>query len=154
MRLIIYTALILSTGCVIDGDLISDKNNMSDTASEHLDTADNAFLDDLGPANYTLMPNAAPPDSRFYALLRAEQNVQWEEISNLIPYGPITICSFQPLYDQLLVGIEVDPMADNGYVDLIIEYKNGDIDLLENALRIDQRADEPEETLESCAAEE
>ena len=154
MRPITFATLILSTGCVIDGDLISDKNHTSDTASGDLDTADRDFLEDLGPANYTLMPNSAPPDSRFYALLRAEENVQWEEISNLVPYGPITICHFQPLYDQLLVGIEVDPIADNGYVDLIIEYKNGDIDLLENAIRIDQRADEPQEALETCAAEE
>ena len=153
MKQLILLSLILSTGCVIDGDFISDNKNISDTASNY-DTSEDSFLEDLGPVNYTFTPNIAPPDTRFYALLRTEQNIQWEEISDLIPYGAVTICSFQPLYDQLLVGLEIDPMAENGYVDLIIEYKDGDIDLLENAIRIDQRSEEPQELLDSCSAEE
>ena len=46
-----------------------------------------------------------------------------------------------PLYDELLLTIEVSDGAPEGTVDLVIEYSNGDVDLVEDGFIIDFDAD-------------
>ena len=77
----------------------------------------------------------------FYRPLRSDDVIDWSQIVAITPYGDVTICNFMPLYDELLLTVKVTDEAPEGTVDLIVEYSNGDIDLVEDGFTIDTNAD-------------
>ena len=94
------------------------------------------------PVHFSLSPDSAPPDTTFIAALRAEdRELNWTLIQSILAYGDIHICELQPIYDELLLTIHVPADAEEGSVDLVIEYADGDADFLENGLVIDEGAD-------------
>ena len=94
------------------------------------------------PVHFTLSPGSAPPDTTFIAALRAEDTeLDWTLIESISAYGDIHICEMQPIYDELLLTIHVPADAQEGSVDLVIEFADGDADFLENGLVIDDGAD-------------
>jgi hypothetical protein len=157
--LFFITTLFLS-GCIIEENAdslhpkqdpygIDDPSNPSEDV--RLDTGEAIDpYEEMDPLSFTLIPHETPPDSMYYAILRADTEFDWGDIETIHPYGPIEICNMRPLYDELILGIQIDHDADDGYVDLVIEYTNGDIDYLENAVKINKRADHPEFMMESC----
>lgn len=104
------------------------------TIEEPVDTEDHAGV-------YYLVPNTAGPDDTFITSIRSENIVDWGAISNITAFGEVTICKTQALYDQMLVTIHVNSDAMNGAVDVLVEYTDGDVDLIENGLLIDDSAD-------------
>lgn len=100
---------------------------------------------DTGPENidgtYYTVPSAAAPGDVFLSALRSDDTIDWTQIVNITPYGDLKICSFMPLYDELLLTVEVSDGAPEGTVDLVIEYSNGDVDLVEDGFIIDFDAD-------------
>ena len=94
------------------------------------------------PFDFSLSPSSAPPDTTFIAALRTEnRELDWTLIQSILAYGDIHICELQPIYDELLLTIHVPADAEEGSVDLVIEYADGDADFLENGLVIDEGAD-------------
>ena len=159
LLLFIITPLVL-TGCIIEegSDVYSPKENPNGVVDPN-NPADDIQLDtgeeidpyeEMDPLSFTLIPHETPPDSIYYAILRADTEFDWNDIETIHPYGPIEICNMRPLYDELILGIQIDPEASDGYVDLVIEYVSGDIDYLENAIKINKDADYPEYMMESC----
>ena len=158
-QIISITALFLS-GCVIEGNVggLNPKENpfgiedpIDPTDEIILDTAE--YVDpyeEIDPISFTLIPHETPPNATYYAILRAETEIDWEDIAIIHPFGDVEICSMRPLYDELILGIQIHSEAADSYVDLVIEYTNGDIDYLENAIKINKRAEEPEYLMESC----
>lgn len=100
---------------------------------------------DTGPDNidgtYYTVPSEAAPGDVFLSALRSDDTIDWTQIVNITPYGDLKICSFMPLYDELLLTVEVKDDALEGTVDLVIEYSNGDVDLVEDGFVIDFDAD-------------
>ena len=96
------------------------------------------------------IPDGTPPDSIYYAILRTDTEFDWNDIETTHPYELIEICNIRPLYDELILGIQIHPEPSDGYVDLVIEYVSGDIDYLENAIKINKHVDFPEYMMESC----
>ena len=109
------------------------------------DSQDNSSDENTGPedinGSYYIVPSHAAPGDVFLSALRSNDAIDWSQIVNITPYGDLTICSFMPLYDELLLTVEVADGASEGTVDLIIEYSNGDIDLVEDGFVIDTNAD-------------
>ena len=101
--------------------------------------------DTPGPENvdgtYYTVPSEAAPGDVFLSALRSDDAIDWAQIVSITPYGDVTICSFMPLYDELLLTVKVKDAAPEGTVDLIVEYSNGDIDLVEDGFIIDTNAD-------------
>ena len=101
--------------------------------------------EDPGPENidgtYYTVPSEAAPGDVFLSALRSDDVIDWSQIVAITPYGDVTICNFMPLYDELLLTVKVTNEAPEGTVDLIIEYSNGDIDLVEDGFVIDTNAD-------------
>jgi hypothetical protein len=111
-----------------------DEDTASTSTEDTLDTEDHAGV-------YYLVPNTAGPDDTFITSIRSENIVDWGAISNITAFGEVTICKTQALYDQMLVTIHVNSDAMNGAVDVLVEYTDGDVDLIENGLLIDDSAD-------------
>ena len=106
-----------------------EENQESDTGPENID------------GTYYTVPSEAAPGDVFLSALRSDDTIDWTQIVNITPYGDLKICSFMPLYDELLLTIEVSDGAPEGTVDLVIEYSNGDVDLVEDGFIIDFDAD-------------
>ena len=90
--------------------------------------------------SFFLIPNAAPPGETFVSNLRSVDNINWGSIQEIIAFGDIEICSTQTLFDEMLLTIKIPSDAQESPVDIIVEYTDGDIDLIENAIYIDQEA--------------
>ena len=90
------------------------------------------------PIVFTLSPATAPPNSTYLATLRAEENINWEdiEIKNIVPYGDVFVCDIELLYDEAILTLHIPKNAEYGTVDFLIEYEDGDIDMVENAVQI------------------
>ena len=134
-----------ATACiVVDGN--GDKDFDWDSGSEDLDTADDIQKDEEEPmedhnGSFFLVPSAAAPGDTFISSLRSVDSINWNSILAVTAYGNIEICGTQPLFDEMLLTITIPTDAQEAPVDLLIEYTDGDVDLIENALYIDQEAD-------------
>lgn len=142
------------TGCIIvEGEKSEDEDweswdsgwdeseSWEDSDENEADnTEENAGPEDINGTYYTVPDEAAPGDV-FLSALRSNDTIDWSQIVEITPYGDVTICSFIPLYDELLLTVKVKNDAPEGTVDLIIEYSNGDIDLVEDGFTIDTNAD-------------
>ena len=93
------------------------------------------------PIDFTLSPPTAPPNSTYLATLRAQQDINWEEvkIKNIVPYGDVFVCNIDLLYDEAILTLHIPKNAEYGNVDFLIEYEDGDIDLVENAVQISDK---------------
>lgn len=143
------------TGCIIVEGEKSEEGDWDswDTGSEEAeewgndsgDTDQSADDEDTGPEDingtYYTVPSEAAPGDVFLSALRSDDGIDWSQIVAITPYGDVTICNFMPLYDELLLTVKVKDAAPEGTVDLIIEYSNGDIDLVEDGFSIDTNAD-------------
>ena len=110
-------------------ELESDENTDGNPGPENID------------GTFYAVPNEAAPGDVFLSALRSNDTIDWSQIVAITPYGDVTICSFMPLYDELLLTVKVKDEAPEGTVDLIVEYSNGDIDLVEDGFVIDTNAD-------------
>ena len=143
------------TGCIIvegekseEADLDSwdtgseESEEWGDDSGESDQSTDdeNTGPEDINGTYYTVPSEAAPGDV-FLSALRSDDGIDWSQIVAITPYGDVTICSFMPLYDELLLTVKVKDAAPEGTVDLIVEYSNGDIDLVEDGFIIDTNAD-------------
>ena len=143
------------TGCIIVEGEKSEEGDWDnwDTGLEEADewgddsgdAEQNPSDEDTGPEDingtYYTVPNEAAPGDVFLSALRSDDGIDWSQIVAITPYGDVTICSFMPLYDELLLTVKVKDAAPEGTVDLIVEYSNGDIDLVEDGFIIDTNAD-------------
>ena len=77
----------------------------------------------------------------FITSIRSDYTLDWGSIVNVEAYGDIEICKTQALYDQLLLTVSIDRDVPESPVDFVIEYSDGDIDFIEDGLRIDYEAD-------------
>lgn len=91
--------------------------------------------------SYFLTPNAGAPGDTFISSLRSVDSINWGSIQEVTALGDIEICGTQPLFDEMLLTINIPSDAQEAPIDIIIEYTDGDVDLIENALYIDQEAD-------------
>jgi len=134
------------------GQNLEDENNPNAEDQDDLDDQDNDELDDeesdetpLEDHNisYTLIPAAAAPGSTFITSLTVPegQEIDWLSIEQVTPFGNIEICSMQPLYDRLLITIQIPPDAQEAPIDFLVQYTDGDVDLIENGFYIDQEFD-------------
>jgi len=126
-----------------DDDWTQDTATTDDTTSDTESTEDSTQSNDVNGSYYTVPNQAAPGDVFMSALRSSDQSttIDWGDIVNITPYGALEICEFTPLFDELLLTIKVDPEATNSTVDLVIEYANGDVDLVEDGFIIDVSAD-------------
>ena len=148
------------TGCIIVEGEKSERENWDESDSgwdesdwedsEHWEGDDyeedeESEEDTPGPENvdgtYYTVPSEAAPGDVFLSALRSDDAIDWSQIVSITPYGDVTICNFIPLYDELLLTVKVTNEAPEGTVDLIVEYSNGDIDLVEDGFVIDTNAD-------------
>jgi hypothetical protein len=115
-----------------------------DSGEDEANTEDSQEEDsaiETSELGFYLMPSAGAPGDVFRSTLRSNQTIDWADIVNVTPYGDLKICNFSPLFDELLLTVQVDNDAGNGTVDLVIEYSNGDVDLVEDGFTIDANAD-------------
>ena len=141
MRKMLYILAPLASGCiVVDGEkeLPWDDSGLSDGLELEMEEE---VEEERPPVAFTLSPANAPPDSTFLAALRTDIELEWDQIVAITAYGDVAVCKMQPIYDELLLTIHVPRDAQEGTVDLVIEYSDGDADFLENALTIDIDAD-------------
>ena len=147
---IMKSAIVLSlflTGCIVVESEKQPEWGPWDTATDtesydtSSDTADPTVEDNINDQGFYVLPNVIAPGDRLIANLRSIETVSWGEISNITPYGALTICNLQPLYDEILLTIEVLDTVEEGTVDLVIEYIDGDVDLVEDAFTIQLGAD-------------
>jgi hypothetical protein len=91
--------------------------------------------------SFSLTPYAGPPGATFVTALRSSSPIDWYSIKEITAYGNIEICNMQPLYDEILLTITIPQDAQEAPVDFLVEYTDGDVDLIENAFYIDNEAD-------------
>ena len=91
--------------------------------------------------SFFLVPNAGAPGDTFISSLRSIDTLNWASIHEITAYGNIEICNTQTLFDEILLTITIPEDASEAPIDLIVEYTDGDIDLIEDALYINQNAD-------------
>jgi hypothetical protein len=151
------------TGCIIVSD--NDKqhqddweywdtgyyydNDKEDDSSELEDEDENSDIpqdEDETPLEdhqgvFSLTPYAGPPGSTFVTALRSNSPIDWYSIETITAYGNIEICNMQPLYDEILLTITIPQDAQEAPVDFLVQYTDGDVDLIENAFYIDNEAD-------------
>lgn len=118
-----------------DEDALDEENSTENTDTEDSNTDNNL------QAEFYTVPSSAAPGDAFLSALRSDSTVDWSQIVNITPYGALSICEFTPLFDELLLTVQVDADAPEGTVDLVIEYANGDVDLVEDGFVIDLEAD-------------
>lgn len=120
---------------------LDEDESLEDTDEDEADNSE----DSTGPADingtYYTVPSEAAPGDVFLSALRSDDAIDWSQIVEITPYGDVAICSFMPLYDELLLTVKVKADAPESTVDLIVEYSNGDIDLVEDGFTIDTNAD-------------
>ena len=115
----------LAMGCTLDG-----KPAFSDWTEP-----------ERAPIDFTLSPATAPPSSTYLATLRAQEDIDWDKvkIKNIVPYGDVFVCNIDLLYDEAILTLHIPKDAEYGNVDFLIEYEDGDIDLVENAVQISDK---------------
>lgn len=121
------------------GDEWSDWEDTPETDTGSTNTEDSGSTDING--TYYTVPSSGAPGDVFLSALRSDDPIDWTQIVNITPYGGLSICEFTPLFDELLLTIKIDDDAAEGTVDLVIEYANGDVDLVEDGFVIDLEAD-------------
>ena len=126
-----------------------DTDGTEDTTS----TEDTSDTQEPFDGTFYLVPNKAAPGDVFIASLRSDQSMNWADIVSITPYGELSICSTQPLFDELLLTIQVNSDAVEGTVDLVVEYSSGDVDLIEDGIIIALDADVGNAATSSTACE-
>ncbi len=127
-------------------DWAEDELEETEEAQNDEESTESADLDDSTtennqPVGFYTVPSSAAPGDAFLSALRSDSTIDWSQIVNITPYGALSICEFTPLFDELLLTVQVDADAAEGTVDLVIEYANGDVDLVEDGFVIDLDAD-------------
>ena len=93
--------------------------------------------------SYTLIPHAGTPGSTFVTSITVDegQEIDWLSIEQITAFGNLTICNHQPLYDRILLTIQIPEDAQEAPVDFLVQYTDGDVDLIEDAFYIDEEFD-------------
>ena len=93
--------------------------------------------------SYTLIPHAGTPGSTFVTSITVDegQEIDWLSIEQITAFGNLTICDHQPLYDRILLTIQIPEDAQEAPVDFLVQYTDGDVDLIEDAFYIDEEFD-------------
>ena len=139
------------TGCIIvEGEKSEQSDgNEWDSGWDESESSEDDGTEDVeeetpGPENvdgtYYTVPSEAARE-RILVCTRSDDAIDWAQIVSITPYGDVTIWYSMPLYDELLLTVKVKDSAPEGTVDLIVEYLNGDIDLVEDGFIIDTNAD-------------
>ena len=123
-----------------DSDVDSPDDTIDDTPDVEDPEEENEPMEDHN-GSYFLVPNAGAPGDTFISSLRSVDSINWGSIHEVTAFGDIEICNKQTLFDEMLLTITIPSDAQEAPVDIIIEYTDGDVDLIENALYIDQEAD-------------
>ena len=151
----IWMLMALSTGCIIAGGGDGKRGDWEDDDSETYEDWDGeaeaeetddsqteeAEAEPVPAGGLYLTPDKAPPGAVFMTSIRSDYPLDWATIVDVEAYGDIEICATQALYDQMLLTISIDRDVPEAAVDFVIEYSSGDIDFIEDGLRIDYEAD-------------
>jgi len=118
----------------------AEEEEMEDPEDEEIPQEDETPLEDHN-GSFTLTPFAGPPGSTFITALRSAHEIDWYSIEAITAYGDIEICHLQPLYDEALLTITIPEDAQEAPIDFLVQYTDGDVDLIEDAFYIDNEAD-------------
>jgi hypothetical protein len=140
-----------ATACIIvdgDGDKDFDWDSGWEDTNDDSDATDDTETEenDEEPmedhnGSFFLVPSAAAPGDTFISSLRSVDSINWSTVQSVTAFGNIEICGTQPLFDEMLLTITIPSDAQEAPIDILIEYTDGDVDLIEDALHIDQEAD-------------
>ena len=116
-----------------------EENEDTDEESQNPSDDETPLEDHAG--SFTLTPYAGPPGSTFITALRSAHEIDWYSIAEITAFGNLTICHLQPLYDEALLTISIPEDAQEAPIDFLVQYTDGDVDLIEDAFYIDNEAD-------------
>lgn len=138
-HLAITTLLGLSalSGCVIYDNDCPDKGTSDGQFDHDRPGSDNGDNDaDRGPF-YTLNPDIAAPGEIFIGTLISDEALNYDTIVDVeFSVDDVTVCTFQPRNDELLVTVGVAEDALGGSVDMFIHFEDGSMDTMPAILTI------------------
>ena len=118
-----------------------EESNEDPSDSDPVDPSEDETPLEDHDGSFTLTPFAGPPGSTFITALRSSKEIDWYSIQEVSAFGDIVICNMQPLYDEALLTIQIPADAQEAPIDFLVQYTDGDVDLIENGFYIDNEAD-------------
>jgi len=135
---------VLFSGCIIVGEM--PKGTLDDTGEPYGETE--PFDEDR---RFLVTPSEVTPDAAHAIVVSSKPALEANLVVDLVALDGATVDRFMPTENGLAATISVPPNATPGPVTLVLEYADGEVDIIRDGLAIIEPLPEPEDDEDTAA---